>query len=85
MSSSTDKTRQMLVNSMVKTKAGTTDNTSNKPAAQSTAKTAVKKQTAKKKAASGAPATRKKVAAKPAVKSQPSADPYQSKGRIWPD
>ena len=81
MSSSTDKTREMLVNSMVKTKAGTADSDS----AKSAAKPAANKKVARKKASSTVAAKSKKVARKPAAKSNPSADPFQSKGRIWPD
>lgn len=80
----TDKTRRVLMNSMVKTRAGART----KPAS---AERASPKPVARKKTATRKKATVKKVpiqkkpAGKLKVKPQLVADPYQSKGRIWPD
>lgn len=83
--SSTDKTREMLVNSMVKTKTGAQTNepaksgTGPAQATKTPAKPVAKKKSAKKKAVAKRSTVKKKAAAQPAV------DPYQSRGRVWPD
>ena len=90
--SNTDKTRQKLVNSMRKSK----DAAVNAPAPRKgSAKTgsSAKTRAKPKKTAPAAPATGSKqdrpVAAKAATATgrarQAGADPYQSRGRVWPD
>ena len=80
--SSADKTREALMNTMVKTKTGakTDESPANKAAAPTTAKPAAKKKAVAKKAP-----VKKAAPRKLATKSAPQADPFQSKGRVWPD
>ncbi len=82
--SNTDKTRRMLMNSMEKTKAGIRANQASAEPAAKKKTVARKKTTAKKTAAKKAP-VKKTSARKPMAKPQAVTDPYQSKGRIWPD
>jgi hypothetical protein len=85
--SNTDKTRDALLSTMVKTKTGTQ---ANEAPAETTAKKsatpAATKPVTQKKVASKKKAVAKKAPArKAAEKSGPAADPFQSKGRVWPD
>jgi|GEM_PF-3566478 len=81
--SSTDKTREALMNTMVTTKTGakTNESPANKASAPASTKPVAKKKAATRKKAVAKKATPKK----PAAKSAPQADPFQSKGRVWPD
>ena len=79
--SNTDKTRRMLMSSMKKTRAGTQ---ANQTSARSTTPTVKKKTTARKTTAKKT-ASKKASARKPVTSSQAITDPYQSKGRVWPD
>jgi DNA-binding protein HU-beta len=86
--SSADKTREALMNTMVKTKTGakTDESPANKAAAPITAKPAAnKKATTRKKAVAKKAPVKKAATRKSATKSAPQADPFQSKGRVWPD
>ena len=72
--STTDKTRQKLMESMRKTKAAASNKTdSNKPTSAPVAAPKTK------------PVSRQKDPKKQSVKVQPGSDPYQSGRRIWPD
>ena len=86
--SNADKTREMLVNSMVKTKSGSEAKPAAKASAGAASKpaaTTAKKKTAKKKAVTRRTPAKARVHAKLSGRAQPAADPFQSKGRIWPD
>ena len=89
--SSTDKTREMLVNSMVKTKTGAQANEPAKSGAGSAqagktvAKPVTRKKTAKKKAVAKRATVKKKAIAKTVAATKPATDPFQSRGRVWPD
>ena len=82
--SSTDKTRDKLMASMRKTKAGSTGKTAGGTSQGSVKKTA-SKTVAKKPARK--PATTKAVPGKPARPRTLAAggDPYQGGRRVWPD
>lgn len=83
--STTDKTRAALLNTMIKSKTG--GEAENKTeAAKPAAKAAPKKAATKKKAVTKKAAPAKKAPAKkaPAAKVA-SNDPFQSRGRVWPD
>ena len=85
--SNTDKTRNALLSTMVKTKTGAPANEA--PAettAKKTAAPAATKPVTRKKAASKKKAVAEKAPArKTAEQSVPATDPFQSKGRVWPD
>jgi hypothetical protein len=79
--SSTDKTRQKLMESMRKTKAGSaskSDTTTTKSDTKASSSASQSKPAAKPAAAKRKPAARK-----PAPKS--GGDPYQAGRRVWPD
>lgn len=85
--STRDKTRDKLLSSMRKTKAVTSDQPASKVAHADTAapvsgKPARKTRARKKKVAS---ATTKAATGLPSSRAVPVSDPYQSRGRIWPD
>lgn len=78
-----DKTKQKLLDSMRKSKSGA----ARKPAAGTRAKT-TQKATARRAPAKKADAPKRPAPAEtvmPATTRQTSADPYQSRGRVWPD
>jgi hypothetical protein len=86
--SSADKTREALMNTMVKTKTGTQvdESPASKPAAPAAANPATQQKAASRKKVVAKKTPAKKTAArKSTAKSAPQADPFQSKGRIWPD
>ncbi len=85
--SNSDKTREALLNTMVKTKTGTPANeVPAETAAEKTAAPAATKPVTRKKVASKKKTVAKRApAVKAAKKSGPAADPFQSKGRVWPD
>lgn len=87
--SKVDKSREMLVNSMVKTKADAgvpeTPVKEKKAASAAKAKPVTRKKAAKKKTSRRSAPARKAVPGKPAARSRLDSDPYQSRGRIWPD
>ena len=85
--STRDKTRDKLLSSMRKTKAVTSDQPASKQAQADTdaappGKSTRRTKTNKKKAA---PATTKAASGLPLTQPVPASDPYQSRGRIWPD
>jgi hypothetical protein len=83
--SSSDKTRQQLMDSMRKTKAGAASKkaSENKAAGSKTSQPAAPAPTAKKKAAR---TTTRKHPAKVEVASQvETSDPYSAGRRVWPD
>ncbi|MGB5301494.1 MAG: hypothetical protein WBN08_18980 [Thiogranum sp.] len=78
--STTDKTRQQLVDSMRKTKAGA----AGKTAAGSNSPRPVKKTARTTKKAAATPAAKR--SAKTAAGSRPEMrDPYRAGRRVWPD
>jgi len=82
---SSDKTKENLMASMIKSKTGATqEKTSAKPASQPAKKTGGSKQAASTRKSRPA----KKKSSKsvlPDERRLQAADPYQSRGRIWPD
>ena len=93
MSKTSDKTREKLLSTMRKTKAGASTDNATAPATKGTSakkKPTAKKKTPVKKKASKKPKSTAKAttATKPRAKAkaeQVAADPYQAGGRIWPD
>mgnify|MGYP001550035235 FL=1 len=93
MSKTSDKTREKLLSTMRKTKAGTSADNATAPATKGTAakkKPAAKKKTPVKKKASKKPKStaKAKTVTIPRAKGKAkraAADPYQAAGRIWPD
>jgi len=85
--SNTDKTREALLNTMVKTKTGTPANevSAEKSAEKTVAPAAAKPVTTKKVVSKKKAVAKQAPARKAAKKSEPVADPFQSKGRVWPD
>ena len=92
MSKTSDKTREKLLSTMRKTKAGTSADNATASVTKDTAakkKPAAKKKTPVKKASTKPKSTEKaKTATKPRAKGKAkraAADPYQAGGRVWPD
>jgi len=82
---SSDKTRENLISSMVKTRDAAT---AKKAPAGTGAKSAKPAGAGRSAAGRKKPASVKKKTVKkplPGGKSNPAADAYQSRGRIWPD
>ena len=80
--SSTDKTRQKLMDSMRKTKAGSTSKSGTPKSDTKASSSAAQSKPAAKPAAKPAPAKRKP-ARQPVKKG--GGDPYQVGRRVWPD
>lgn len=84
--SNADKTREKLLNSMRKTKAGSEQKEDN---AGSSAQKESEKPASAPAASSSKPAKQSPVPAKKKSSKTPvmqgSSDPYQSRGRVWPD
>ena len=85
--STKDKTREKLLNSMRKTKQVISDQPDSKQAHADTYATQAAPEAAKTtRAANQAPTTKSKQINKiPATTTEHSSDPYQSRGRVWPD
>jgi hypothetical protein len=79
----TDRTRDKLLASMRKSKAGAGSKSSSTASATPAKKTATRRKTANPAVGNKPPALA--AAAMGAETRQASSDPYQSTGRIWPD